>query len=68
MLYKKRYYQTDRPDTNFARIVESFGGSGYRVKKLNELDSKVYKAIHSDGFNLIDVIVDPWEFLPPNSY
>jgi acetolactate synthase-1/2/3 large subunit len=68
MLYKKRYYQTDRPDTNFAKIAESFGGKGYRVEKLNELDLIIHKAIHSEGFNLIDVIVDPWEFLPPNSY
>jgi len=68
MLYKKRFYQTDRPDTDFAKIAESFGGFGYRVEKINELDSIVHKAIYTDGFNLIDVKVDPWEFLPPNSY
>lgn len=68
MLYKKRYYQTDRPDTNFAKIVNAFGGKGFRVKQLSELDSVIKEAINSKGFNLVDVIIDPWEFLPPNSY
>jgi acetolactate synthase-1/2/3 large subunit len=68
MLYKKRYYETDRPDTDFAKIAEAFGGRGYRVEKLNRLDSIIQKAIHSQGFNLVDVKIDPWELLPPNSY
>ncbi len=68
MLYKKRYYQTDRPDTNFAKIAEAFGGNGFRVGKLDELDSTIKEAIHSKGFNLVDVKIDPWELLPPNSY
>ncbi|TFG00544.1 MAG: thiamine pyrophosphate-binding protein [Promethearchaeota archaeon] len=68
MLYKKRYFQTDRPNTDFAKITEAFGGNGFRVEKLNELDSKIQKAINSNGFNLVDVKIDPWELLPPNSY
>ena len=68
MLYKKRYYETDRPDTNFANVAESFGGTGYRVETLDQLDSKIQKAINSQGFNLVDVKIDPWELLPPNSY
>jgi acetolactate synthase-1/2/3 large subunit len=68
MLYRKRYYQTDRPDTNFAKIVESFGGKGKRVEKLEDLDNAIENAINAKGFNLVDVIVDPIEFLPPNNY
>jgi acetolactate synthase-1/2/3 large subunit len=68
MLYKKRYYETDRPNTNFANVAESFGGTGYRVETLDQLDSKIQKAINSQGFNLVDVKIDPWELLPPNSY
>jgi acetolactate synthase-1/2/3 large subunit len=68
MLYKKRYYQTDRPDTNFAKIAEAFGGTGFRVEKLEQLDSTIQKAINSEGFTLVDVKIDPWELLPPNSY
>lgn len=68
MLYKKRYYDTDRPHTNFARLAEAFGGTGIRVEKLNQLDSTIQQSIKSEGFNLIDVVVDPTELLPPNSY
>ncbi|MEJ2250183.1 MAG: thiamine pyrophosphate-binding protein [Candidatus Lokiarchaeota archaeon] len=68
MLYKKRYYDTDRPDTRFSKIAEVFGGKGFRVDKLKDLDATVEQALNSKGFNLVDVLVDPWEFLPPNSY
>ncbi|MFX1572867.1 MAG: thiamine pyrophosphate-binding protein [Promethearchaeota archaeon] len=68
MLYKHRYYDTDRPNTNFAEIVESFGGTGFRVERLSELDSVIRDAIKSEGFNLVDVVVDPLELLPPNFY
>ena len=68
MLYAKRYYDTDRPNTNFARLAEAFGGTGFRVEKLNQLDSTVNQAIKSEGFNLIDVVIDPLELLPPNFY
>jgi acetolactate synthase-1/2/3 large subunit len=68
MLYKKRYYDTDRPYTNFARIAEAFGGTGYYVDKLNQIDPVIQEAMKNDGFNLVDVAVDPLEYLPPNFY
>ncbi|MFW9874544.1 MAG: thiamine pyrophosphate-dependent enzyme, partial [Candidatus Thorarchaeota archaeon] len=68
MLYKHRFYDTDRPNTNFARLIEAFGGTGIRVEKLSQLDSSIKEAIKSDGFNLVDVVVDPLELLPPNFY
>ena len=68
MLYKHRFYDTDRPNTNFAKISEVFGGTGIRVERLSELDSAIKDGIKSDGFNLVDVVVDPMELLPPNSY
>ncbi|TFG14248.1 MAG: thiamine pyrophosphate-binding protein [Promethearchaeota archaeon] len=68
MLYKHRYYDTDRPNTNFAKIAEAFGGNGIRVERISQLDSAVKDAINMDGFNLVDVIVDPIELLPPNFY
>jgi acetolactate synthase-1/2/3 large subunit len=68
MLYKKRYYDTDRPHTNFARLAEAFGGTGYQIDKLSQLDSTIKEAMNNSGFNLIDVEVDPIEFLPPNFY
>ncbi len=68
MLYKKQFYDTDRPNTNFASIVEVFGGNGYRVERLSQLAPTVSEVINSEGFNLVDVVIDPIEFLPPNFY
>ena len=68
MLYKHRFYDTDRPDTDFSRLAEAFGGNGIRVEKLQELDSAIEEAINLEGFNLVDVVVDPIELLPPNFY
>ncbi|MEJ2293620.1 MAG: thiamine pyrophosphate-binding protein [Candidatus Lokiarchaeota archaeon] len=68
MLYKKRYYNTDRPHTNFAQLAEAFGGVGYHVDKLIQLDSTIKEVLNKDGFNLVDIVVDPIEFLPPNFY
>ena len=68
MLYAKRYYDTDRPQTNFAKLAEAFGGRGFRVEKLSQLDSTIQQAMKSEGFNLIDVVIDPLELLPPNFY
>ena len=67
-LFNKRYYNTDRPNTDFSRIVEAFGGIGHRVEKLAELDTVITKALNQQGFNLIDVVVDPNEYLPPSFF
>jgi acetolactate synthase I/II/III large subunit len=63
-----RYYETDRPATDFARIAEGFGGHGTRVESLIGLDSAISDAIRAEGFQLVDVVVDPKELLPPSSY
>lgn len=68
MLFKKRFYDTERPNTNFAELVKAFGGKGTRVEKLKDLDDAIKNAIHAKGFNLVDVLVDPMELLPPNYY
>jgi acetolactate synthase-1/2/3 large subunit len=68
MLYKHRFYDTDRPNTDFSKIAEAFGGKGIRVERLSELDAVIKDAINSDGFNLVDIVIDPIEFLPPNFY
>ncbi|TXT58724.1 MAG: putative acetolactate synthase large subunit [Promethearchaeota archaeon] len=68
MLYRKNYYDTDRPNTDFSKIAEAFGGKGYRIEKLGDLDPTIEKAIHSEGFTLVDVVIDPYEFLPPSNY
>jgi acetolactate synthase-1/2/3 large subunit len=64
----KGIYETERPATDFARIAESFGGTGFRVEQLGGLDSAITDAINHEGFNLVDVVVDPQELLPPSSF
>jgi acetolactate synthase-1/2/3 large subunit len=68
MLYKHRFYDTDRPQTDFAKIVEAFGGEGIRIERISEIDSAIKEAINRDGFKLVDVVIDPMELLPPNFY
>jgi acetolactate synthase-1/2/3 large subunit len=68
MLYQGRVYDTDRPMTDFARIAESFGGIGYTVDILSQLDSTLQEAINRTEWQLVDVKVDPEELLPPNFY
>jgi acetolactate synthase-1/2/3 large subunit len=68
MLYKRRFYDTDRPNTDFSKLTEAFGGNGMRVERLSELDSAIKDAMNSDGFNLVDVVIDPMELLPPSFY
>jgi len=68
MLYKKRFYQTDRPSMDFARLANAFGGTGVKVEKIVDLDREIKNAINTKGFNLVDVVIDPWELLPPNNY
>ena len=68
MLYKHRFYDTDRPRTDFAKIAEAFGGTGYNVQKISQLDSTIREAINSEGFQLVNIQVDPLELLPPNFY
>ncbi|KKK41518.1 MAG: hypothetical protein Lokiarch_42420 [Candidatus Lokiarchaeum sp. GC14_75] len=41
---------------------------GFRVGKLGEIYSAIRDAIKSDGFILVDVVVDPKLLLLPNFY
>jgi len=68
MLFKHRYFETDRPKTDFARICESFGGLGYHIDRLSELDPTLKDAVKEEGFRLVDIEIDPMEILPPNFY
>jgi len=69
MLYQKRYYDTDRMDTNFVAVAKSFGISAKKVINLAELDQSITESINDrKGIHLLDVNIDPEEYLPPNSY
>ncbi len=64
--YDKRYSSTDlsvQPD--FVKLVESFGGRGFRVKTKEEFDKALKEAIASNIVCLIDVHVDRFENVLP---
>lgn len=64
--YDKRYSSTDinkQPD--FVRLVESFGGVGYRVKTKDEFDKALKEAIESNKIAMIDVHIDRMENVLP---
>lgn len=64
--YDKRYSSTDltmQPD--FVKLVESFGGRGFRVKTKEEFDKALEEAITSNTVCMIDVQVDRFENVLP---
>ncbi len=64
--YNKRYSSTDlsvQPD--FVKLVESFGGRGFRVKTKAEFDQALNDAMQSGCVCMIDVQVDRFENVLP---
>lgn len=64
--YNKRYSSTDlsiQPD--FVKLVESFGGRGFRVKTKAEFDQALKDAMESKCVCMIDVHVDRFENVLP---
>lgn len=64
--YNKRYSSTDlsmQPD--FVKLVESFGGRGFRVKTKEEFDKALKEAVESNTACMIDVQVDRFENVLP---
>ncbi len=64
--YDKRYSSTDievQPD--FVKLIESFGGVGYRVTTKDEFDKALQDAIKSDKVAFIDVQVNRLENVLP---
>lgn len=64
--YDKRYSSTDlsvQPD--FVKLVESFGGVGYKVKTKDEFEKALKDAIKSNKVAMIDVEVDRFENVLP---
>ena len=60
LFYGERYSETtlDRP-TDYVKLAEAFGGKGFRVTKVDELDKVLQEALEcSDGPVLIDYKID----------
>ena len=67
-IFNRDFYEVDRPDTDFSKIAEAFGGNGFRVEKVDKLDEVIKNAIQLEGFTIVDVVTDPEEYLPPSYY
>ena len=53
--YDKRYSQTTpERKTNFVKLIEAFGGTGFRVENMEELKEAYQKALKLDGPVWID--------------
>ena len=64
--YDKRYSSTDlsvQPD--FVKLIESFGGCGFRAHTKEEFDSALEEALKSNMVCMIDVHVDRFENVLP---
>ncbi|MDD3344667.1 MAG: acetolactate synthase large subunit, partial [Sulfurospirillaceae bacterium] len=64
--YDKRYSSTDltmQPD--FVKLIESFGGRGFRAHTKDEFDAALEEAIKSPCVTMIDVHVDRFENVLP---
>ncbi len=59
LFYEERYSETtlDRP-TDYVKLIEAFGGQGFRVTKPEELEPVLKKAISEKGPVLIDYVID----------
>ncbi|MDO7252480.1 acetolactate synthase large subunit [Helicobacter cappadocius] len=64
--YESRFSHTDlslQPD--FIKLIEAFGGKGYRVKTKDEFEKAFIEAIDSNMVCMLDVVVDRMEHVLP---
>lgn len=63
--YEGRYSHTDISDSvDFVKLIESFGGIGFRVKKKEDVKGTIQKVLDSDKVALIDFWIDKDEIVP----
>ncbi|MDO5547305.1 MAG: biosynthetic-type acetolactate synthase large subunit [Eubacteriales bacterium] len=65
-LYGKRYSSTDpHRQTDYVKLAEAFGATGYRCRTIAEFREVMAKAMQADGPVIIDAIVDKDERVLP---
>ena len=64
--YGKRYSSTDpHRQTDYVKLAEAFGATGYRCRTIGEFRDAMAKALQSDGPVIIDAIIDKDERVLP---
>lgn len=59
----ERYFATKISNPDFVKLAESYGASGIRVEKIEDIKDAINKAYSFDGPFLIDFAVEPKELL-----
>jgi acetolactate synthase-1/2/3 large subunit len=66
IFFKKRYSQTCIHNcVDFVKLVEAYGGVGFRVKKKEEVEDTIKKALETDKLVLVDFWIDREENVYP---
>lgn len=66
MFYGKRYsHSSTKGNTDFVKLAEAMGVTGYRASQPAELDEVLRKALAAEGPVLVDVVVPPTEDVLP---
>ena len=64
-VYKGRYSQIDiNNSVDFVKLAEAYGGVGFRVKKKNEVEDTIQKALDINNVTLVDFWIDRDEDVP----
>ena len=64
--YGKRYSSTDpHRQTDYVKLAEAFGATGYRCRTIGEFRDAMAKALQADGPVIIDAIIDKDERVLP---
>jgi len=66
LFFEERYSSTTlNRKTNFVKLAEAFGATGYRLEKMSEMDDVLKKAFSQNGVVLIDAVIDSDEKVLP---
>jgi len=66
LFFDKRYSNTSHDrKTDFVKLAEAFGATGYRISGIEDLASVMEKAFDTEGPVLVDVIIDKDEKVLP---
>jgi len=66
IFFKRRYSQTCIHNcVDFVKLVEAYGGVGFRVKKKEEVESTIKKALKTNNLVLVDFWIDREENVYP---
>ncbi len=66
LFYDKHYSSTDiNYPTDFVKLAEALGATGFRLDKNEDIESVVKKAFATKGVKVVDCIIDKDEFVLP---